>query len=115
MANLHPQLIADNSQLSSMRFFSKITFICNLCFIAAVILRKVEMTNKTKGDLTGAIKLQPLESTLVVLGYSAIIVNFIFNIACFLFFLSKKALPVGKWMIWFNFLLLLTQLFYFFC
>src|SRR5947209_8380478 len=97
-----------------MRFLSKITFICNLCFIAAVTLRWIEITNKQKGNLSEAIKLQPLVSTLVVLGYGAIIINFFFNITCLSYFISRKVQPVSKWFIWFNFLLLLIQAFYFF-
>ena len=97
-----------------LRFFSKIVFICNLCFIAAVILRWVENTNKQKGDFSGVIKLQPLESTIVVLGYGAIIINFIFNLVILLMLLLKKELLVPKWLIWFNFLILIIQVYYFF-
>lgn len=95
-----------------MRFFSKVVFICNCCFLLAVVLRWVENANKKKGNFDGAIKLQPLESTIVILGYTAIIFNFIFNIIILIFLLRKKELTVAKWLIWFNFLLLLLQLFY---
>jgi len=97
-----------------LRFFSKIVFICNLCFIAAVILRWVENANKKKGDFDGVIKLQPLESTIVVLGYGAIIFNFIFNIIILALLLLKKQALVPKWLIWFNFLILIIQVYYFF-
>ncbi len=97
-----------------MRFFSKIVFICNVCFIAAIILRWIENANKQKGNFDGALKLQPLESTLVVLGYGAILVNIIFNLICLIFFVSKVVQPVSKWLIWVNFLLLLIQVYYFF-
>jgi len=97
-----------------MHFFSKIVFICNLCFIAAVILRWIENANKQQGNFDGGLILQPLQSTLVVLGYGAIIVNIVFNITCLLFFVSKTVQPVSKWLIWFNFLLLLIQVYYFF-
>jgi hypothetical protein len=119
-----------------MRFFSKIVFCCNLCFVAAGILRWVENMNKAKGVFTGAIKLQPLESTIVVLGYGAILINFIFNLFVLLLLFSKKVkaakvpaatdpfakisigskknMPVEKWLIWTNFLFLLAQIYYFF-
>ena len=96
------------------RFCSKLIFICNCCFIAAVILRWVENVNKQKGNFSGAIKLQPLESTIVILGYSAIIFNFIFNLTILVFLVLKKNLPVTGWLIWFNFLILIVQVYYFF-
>jgi hypothetical protein len=97
-----------------LRVFSKIVFICNLCFIAAVILRWVENANKQKGDFSGVIKLQPLESTIVVLGYGAIVINFIFNLVLLVMLLIKKEQQLPKWLIWFNFLILIIQVYYFF-
>ena len=97
-----------------MRFFSKIVFICNLSFIAAVILRFVENAHKKKGNFDGAITLQPLESTLVVLGYGAIIINFIFNLFVMVLLLSKKDPFIARWLIWSNFFFLIIQVYYFF-
>jgi hypothetical protein len=112
-----------------MRFFSKITFVCNCCFVAAVILRWVENANKQKADFSGAIKLQPLESTLVVLGYGAIFVNLLFLITYLVVkFFTKKpvivqqqtSIPIAlkqvipRWLIWINFLFFITQIYYFF-
>ena len=105
---------SSHNKPSAIGFFSKIVFICNLCFIAAVILRWVENANKKKGNFDGAIKLQPLESTIVVLGYSAIIFNLIFNLVLLIIFLLKKEQHLPKWLIWFNFLILITQVYYFF-
>jgi hypothetical protein len=107
----HP---ASGIKYFALRFFSKIVFICNLCFIAAVILRWVENMNKQKGDFSGAIKLQPLESTIVVLGYGAIIINFIFNLLLLVILVLKKEKKIEAWLIWFNFLILLVQVYYFF-
>jgi hypothetical protein len=102
------------AKLILLRFFSKLVFICNLCFIAAVILREVENANKKKGNFDGAIKLQPLQSTIVVLGYSAIIINIILNLVMLVKFLLRKEQQLPKWLIWFNFLILLAQVYYFF-
>ena len=109
---LEPEIA--NTKFFFLRFFSKIIFICNLCFIAAVILRWVENANKKKGDFDGVIKLQPLESTIVVLGYGAIIFNFIFNIIILALLILKKQPLVPRWLIWFNFLILIIQVYYFF-
>jgi hypothetical protein len=97
-----------------MRFFSKIVFICNCCFVAAVILRWVENAKKIKGNINGALILRPLESMIVVLGYGAIIINLIFNISMLMLFLLKKEQPISKRLIWLNFLFLVVQVYYFF-
>lgn len=109
---IEPQI--QNPKFFFLRFFSKIVFICNLCFIAAVILRWVENANKKKGNFDGVIKLQPLESTIVVLGYGAIIFNLVLNITFLSLFLLKKDIQVQKWIVWFNFLILVLQVYYFF-
>ena len=97
-----------------MRFFSKVVFICNLCFIATVILSWVEYSKKKTGYFEGALILQPLQSTLVVLGYGAIVINFIFNLFVFWSWMQKKELTVSRWLIYTNFLFLLLQVYYFF-
>ena len=97
-----------------MRFFSKIVFVCNCCFIAAVILRSVENANKKKGNFDGNIILQPLESTLVVLGYGAIFINLAFNLFVLVKLMLKKELLVSRWLIWTSFIFLVIQIYYFF-
>lgn len=97
-----------------MRFFSKIVFFCNCCFIAAVILRFVENANKKKGNFDGNIILQPLESTLVVLGYGAIFINLAFNISVLIMLMLKKEFAVSRWLIWTSFIFFIIQLYYFF-
>ncbi len=98
-----------------MRFFSKIVFICNCCFIAAVILRFVENANKKKGNFDGNIILQPLESTLVVLGYGAIFINLVFNLFVLVMLSQKKSdFKISKWLIWTSFIFFIIQIYYFF-
>jgi hypothetical protein len=96
-----------------MRFFSKLVVICNLCFIIAVVLRVIENINKKDVAFNGYIKLDPLESTFVVLGYGAIIINIIFNGILLILFISKRKPNISNWMIWFNFLLLIIETCYF--
>jgi len=96
-----------------MKFFSRVVFICNCCFIISVVLRLYENAHKKNGNFNGAIQIQPLESTLVVLGYGAIFINFIFNIFLFVLFVTKIKPDVAKWLTWTNFLLLILQVYYF--
>jgi hypothetical protein len=97
-----------------MRFFSKLTFLLNVSFIIAVILRYAENAAKQAGNFDGAIRLQPLESTLVIMGYGAIFINLIFHIILGFRKLFKAQQNIAQWIIWFNFLLLLVQVYYFF-
>ncbi len=97
-----------------MRIFSKIVFICNLCFILAVILRWVEMGKRAKGNLDGAIPFQPLESTLVILGYFAVIFNLIYLIFVLYWWATRKIKLIPAWIVLFNLILLPIQLYFFF-
>lgn len=97
-----------------MRFFSRIAFICNACFIIAVILRYWELSRQHKMVFDGLVKLQPLESTLVILGYGAILTNILFAMLMLLFFVFRVKPDVPVWIKWFNFLLLPLQVYYFF-
>jgi hypothetical protein len=97
-----------------MRFFSKIVFICNICFVAAVILRLVEKDYVSNGNHDAIIPLPALQGTLVVLGFIvAVMLNFIFALCCLIFLLLKKQHNIAKWLVWINLLFLLFQLFYF--
>ena len=97
-----------------MRFFSKFVLICNLCFIGSVVLRFIEVTRRAKGNFDSAIPVQPLQSTLVVLGYSAIFVNIFFLAGLLIWLLRGKIQTVPKWLILINLVLLPVQVWYFF-
>jgi hypothetical protein len=97
-----------------MKFFSKFVFICNLCFVASVILRFVENAKKKTGNFDGQILLKPLESTLVVLGYGAIFINLFFVAACIYLFAAKKIEQIPKWIVIINLLFFPIQVYYFF-
>jgi len=97
-----------------MRFFARIVLICNLCFIAAAILRLVELDQKSGGDNSGVLKYQPLESTLAVLGLAAIFLNIFFAILILLNWFLRKSSHVPRWIIIFNLLMLGLQVYYYF-
>ena len=97
-----------------MRFFARIVFLCNICFIASVILRFVEMKNNAKGNPNLALKFQPVESTLVVLGYSAIFLNLFFVIFSLYWFATKKINFIPRWIVLFNLVMFPIQVYYFF-
>jgi hypothetical protein len=97
-----------------MRFFSKITCICNFCFIVSVLLRMVERARAQKPGFNGAIPLQPLESTVVILGYSAVFINLFFCLATFYLFYTKRIKQLPLWIVLFNLVLFPVQIVYFF-
>lgn len=97
-----------------MKFFAKLVFICNCCFIVAVILRLVENAQKKEGVFNGSIKIQPLESMFVILGYGAIYINFVFNIFLLISLVSRGKKTPLPWLYVVNFLFLIVQIYYFF-
>jgi len=97
-----------------MRIFSKIVALCNICFIIAVILRAVELAKRAKGNHEGAIPFQPLESTVVILGYGAIFINIIFFFISIYWLISSKIKLIPRWIVIFNLLVLPAQVYFFF-
>ena len=97
-----------------MKFFSKITVICNLCFLASVVLWFIEMNKKQAGNNYRVIRLPWMENTLVVLGYGAIIVNLFFLLICFIFAAFKMKHKIPSWIIYFNVIVFFGQVFFHF-
>lgn len=96
-----------------MKFISKFVFICNCCFIVSVILRYVEINADKAGADSNVVGFQPLESTLIILGYGAVIFNAIFLLVYLFAYLFKKGMSVPKWILLFNLVLFFVQLIYF--
>jgi len=97
-----------------MRIFSKLVLICNICFIVAVVLRLIEMGRRAKGNFDAAIPLQPLQGTLVLLGYGAIFLNILFLFAMLVYFMRGRKQTTSKLVILVNLILLPIQVWYFF-
>lgn len=97
-----------------MRFFAKIVLICNLCFIASVILRFGEKSYAAKGITDHGIPLPFLEGTIAVLGELAMIINIFFCAIAVILILMKKIKQIPLWIVIFNFIVLLAQIYWFF-
>ncbi len=97
-----------------MRFFSKITVFCNACFLASVVFWYVEMHNQNGRDSSQVIPLPWLENTLVILGYSAIVVNALFLLLCFIFYSFKANIKIPAWIIIFNIIIFCCQVYFHF-
>lgn len=97
-----------------MRFFARVVFIFNICFIIAGIFRFVNIGKRVAGQSTSVLGYQPLESTIAVLGYLAIFVNIVFVILFFARYSRVKMNNIPKWIVFFNIFLLIVQVYYFF-
>ena len=97
-----------------MRFFSRIVMICNACFIITVIIWWIERSRRVHGNYDGVIQFQPLESTLVILGYGAIFVNIVFVFLSFYWWATKKIKLIPRWIVLFNLLMFPLQVYYHF-
>ena len=99
-----------------MKFFSKLTFICNICFLASVVLWYVEVHNSKRlgSDDNRIIELPWLENVLVILGYGAIIINLFFLLVLFIYTAFRIRYVVPKWMIVFSIIMFGCQVFFHF-
>lgn len=97
-----------------MRFFSKLVFLCNICFLMAVGIRYLQYSEVHHANYKNIGIFKPIESTLVILGYGAVLFNFI--ICCVVLFnlITKERIKSSKILNWINFLILLVQIYYFF-
>lgn len=98
-----------------MRTFSKIVFICNVCFIISAILRIVEYYMRHHGNKNAvAIPLPAVEGTIVVLGFVAIFINVFFLLFVLVNKLRQQERNFSKYLLLFNIVLLPVEIWYFF-
>ena len=99
-----------------MRFFSRVTLICNLCFIASVIFRLIDIAKKARVNThtNGEVKLDPIVSSIVVLGWIAIFINIVFVCLFLARFATKKMNNIPRWIVYTNIILLPMQIYYYF-
>ena len=96
-----------------MKLFSKFVFICNLCFLATAFLRYIEIGSNHLSDNIDAIAFQPLKSSLIVLGYSALLFNLFFFLLFIFLKLIRKTPSINTWLIIVNAVMLFVELIYF--
>jgi hypothetical protein len=85
-----------------IRFFSKVAFICNVCFLLAIIIQWVP--HRMEGEIV---------ATTIIIGYVfAGIMNLVINVWCAILFFSgklkSKSVPV--WLLIANFIFLIPEL-----
>ncbi len=97
-----------------MRFFSKLVFILNLCFLITVgiIFYRNHFGAKLKEDQF--LVSNPIESTISVLGLIAVVVNVFFIVTFLAMYPMKKMNGIGKFVLYFNLIVLPAQIYYYF-
>jgi hypothetical protein len=97
-----------------MRFFSKITVVFNVCFLLYVVLWYIEKHQQYEDKAANILPLPWLEGTLVILGYTAIIVNILFLLITFIFYSLKMNIRIPRWIIIFNIIIFCCQVYFHF-
>ncbi|MEO5967333.1 MAG: hypothetical protein ABIP69_03660 [Ferruginibacter sp.] len=105
-------IIIPNSKLM-LRFYSKFVIICNIAFIISVIIRFIE-TGKPGVASNKIIKFEPIENSIIILGYSAVIFNLIFILIISGLLMFSKQYNISRKTVIFCATMLVLQLFYFF-
>jgi hypothetical protein len=94
-----------------MRFFAKLMFLCNVCFLVAAFFHYAKMY-QTAGSFPQPLNF--LKGTIVIVAEVGWIFNFVFVLAAGIAVLLKKTWPVPKWIYWFNAAVLVFQIYYYF-
>ena len=96
-----------------MKLFSKIVFICNVSFLIMMLMRFIELSNKTTRGTDHILPLNFLTGTLVILGQLSIFINLVFCLITGGMLISKRPFNLPRWLVIFNFALLIIQFFFF--
>lgn len=90
--------------MAGFSFLSRFTFICNLCFLAALLIRTlVHFDEAQKLGMVG-------ETTIVMGMVLAPILNMGLNLWYIILLLSKRQITVPFWLTIFNFIILVLQI-----
>ena len=96
-------------------FFSKFTFICNISFLLFLLFRKIEAKKIINSDSRDAVATIPFfKNLIIVLGFSAIVINLIMCMVYLVAVLSKRSFLLPKWLAPINFVFLIIQFYFFF-
>src|SRR5689334_10560097 len=96
-------------------FFSRFTLICNTAFLLFAFFAWMESRNPVKSIAADrAIGLPFLKELIVILGFTAIIINFLTNFIYLVCLFSGRLKLLPGWLVMTNFLFLVLEFYYFF-
>ena len=100
--------------MKAVLFFSRFTFICNIAFLLFIFFSWREAGKQLANPGDTVIALPFLKEVIIILGFTAIVINLAMNIAYLICFLYGKLKLLPKWLVTVNALFLLAQFYYFF-
>ncbi len=96
-----------------MRFFSKIVFICNICFVVSVLMRYLQAFQQKTNHAAGTVVLQPVMASVAVLGLIlAVILNSVFAFIILYRKSIRRPAAVPAFVLWFNLIMLPVEIWY---
>lgn len=100
--------------MKGVSFLSKFTLICNVCFVLFAIFSVMEAA-KPAGGFPGTVESIPfLKQTIIVLGFPAILINFLMCFSYCILIILGKGKWIPKWLAYINISFLFIQVYYFF-
>lgn len=100
--------------MKSIRFLSRFTLICNVCFLLFVIFSQLEAKKPPTGSPGTVEQIPFLKELVIILGFPAIIINFLMCFSYLILIILGKSRLVPRWLGFINITFLLLQVFYFF-
>lgn len=95
-------------------FFSKFTFICNIAFVLFMIFNKIEAKKEVVGGRDTVVAIPFFKDLIIILGFSAIVINFLMCIVYLLTILLGKSSLLPKWLAIVNSIFLIVEFYFFF-
>jgi hypothetical protein len=95
-------------------FFSRLTIICNICFLIFIFLGKLEASKQATENNDKVMPVPYLKDIVITLGISAILINLIMCIVYAVVVITGRQKLLPKWLVIVNFLFLIFQFVYFF-
>jgi hypothetical protein len=100
--------------MKTVSFFSKFTFICNIAFVVFVFFNLAGAHQQGSSANTALETIPFLKEVIIILGFSAIVINLLMCIVYLIIIFTKKNLPLPKWLTIVNFIFLPVQFYFFF-
>lgn len=100
--------------MKTISFLSRFTVICNICFVLFAILGLLEQPG-TANAIPGTVEKIPyLKELIILLGFPAIVINFLMCITYCILIIAGKGIMVPKWLAAINITFLVIEVYYFF-
>ncbi|MBX2888068.1 MAG: hypothetical protein KF829_05400 [Ferruginibacter sp.] len=94
-----------------MKMFARIAVLCNLAFVLSVIMRFLESKNYHPDNI---IPYTNIRNTIIIMGYGAIVVNFLFFSSLLFLLMVRKKLNLPLFYMVCNGVVFISQVIYFF-